>query len=88
MYTMGPNPKAADYRQGSEERMKLEEFNRTYGNLLNTLHDSFNGKPELLMNAVGGMYELKYQAVALMKIPSGDGKTTLGPSFEYVPKAR
>lgn len=31
------------------------------------------------------MFQLKAQAQALMKMPSGDGKTTAGPTFEYVP---
>ena len=36
------------------------------------------------MQSVVGMYDLKHQAVELMKIPSGDGEMTAGPSFEYV----
>jgi CDGSH-type Zn-finger protein len=31
------------------------------------------------------MYGLKEQAIDLMQLPSGDGDTTVGPSFEYVP---
>ena len=31
------------------------------------------------------MYGLKDDAVKLMELPSGDGETTVGPSFEYVP---
>ena len=34
------------------------------------------------------MYGLKEEAVRLMELPSGDGETTVGPSFEYVPPAR
>jgi hypothetical protein len=30
------------------------------------------------------MYALRGQALALMKMPTGDGKTTAGPTFEYV----
>ena len=33
------------------------------------------------------MYGLKDEAVKLMQLPSGDGETTVGPSFEYVPPA-
>ena len=45
----------------------------------------FNGSPRLLAVATGAMYGLKEQAIELMKLPSGDGETTVGPSFEYVP---
>ncbi|PWV79113.1 hypothetical protein DFR69_102172 [Nocardia neocaledoniensis] len=33
---------------------------------------------------MGTMYALKSQARALMQMPSGDGRTTAGPTFEYV----
>jgi hypothetical protein len=35
--------------------------------------------------AVGSMYRLKAQAQALMQMPTEDGMTTAGPTFEYVP---
>ena len=38
-----------------------------------------------MVNAVGDMYEIRDRAVELMRIPSGHGDTTVGPSFEYVP---
>ena len=72
------------YPAGSEIHEALLDFNRTYMGLLNTLNDAFNKDRSLLMKAVGVMYDLKYKAVALMKIPSGEGDTTVGPSFEYV----
>jgi CDGSH-type Zn-finger protein len=31
------------------------------------------------------MYELKHQAIELMQTPTGDGKTTVGIPFEYIP---
>jgi hypothetical protein len=31
------------------------------------------------------MYRLKAQAQALMEMPTDDGMTTTGPTFEYVP---
>jgi CDGSH-type Zn-finger protein len=36
---------------------------------------------------MAAMYELKARAQALMQMPTGDGTTTAGPSFEYVPAA-
>jgi hypothetical protein len=38
-----------------------------------------------MMDAVGTMFALCKQALVLMKMPAGDGKTTAGPTFEYVP---
>jgi hypothetical protein len=92
VYPMRKNPKAADYPVGSEIRRKLDAFNEAYMGLLNHLHRAFNGEPKLLFEVVPRMYALKELAVSLMKIPSGDGKTTVGPSFEFVgpirPEAR
>ena len=34
-----------------------------------------------LLESAGLMYDLKYRAVALMRTPTGDGKTA-GPTFE------
>jgi hypothetical protein len=85
VYNMRPNPKMKNYPKGSELWQKTYEFNRSYVNLLNELHNAFNGKPKMLLNGVVGMYEVKYQAVELMKIPVNDEGQTAGPSFEYVP---
>jgi len=64
----------------------MDDFNRKYSAILHLLHEGFNGKPKLLSVATGAMYELKKLANDLMKMPSGDGETMAGPSFEYVPK--
>jgi CDGSH-type Zn-finger protein len=85
VYNMRPNPRAGDYPEGSEVREKMDAFNRTYSSILRLLHQTFNGKPEFLRIATGAMYELTYQAVELMQTPTGDGETSAGPSFEYVP---
>ncbi|MFI5610047.1 ferritin-like protein [Amycolatopsis sp. NPDC051903] len=82
---MRRNPRTADYPEGSEIRTAQQEFNNTYCLLLYLLEDAFTGNPGQLRAAVGTMFQLKGQAVALMKMPTGDGKTTAGPTFEYVP---
>lgn len=82
---MRPNPRTADYPPGSEIRVAQEEFNNTYCLLLYLLDDTFNGSPSQMRDAVAAMYALKSQAQALMRMPSGDGRTTAGPTFEYVP---
>lgn len=87
VYPMRANPHMADYAEDSTIRQKMLSFNLAYSNLLRLLHRAFNGQPQLLALSVGGMYELKAKAIELMQLPSGDGQTTAGPSFEYVPAA-
>ncbi|MGI9557446.1 MAG: ferritin-like domain-containing protein, partial [Solirubrobacterales bacterium] len=80
-----PNPRAHDHPEGSEARRRLEEFNHSYSGMLHLLHRAFNGNPKLLAIATGAMYGMKEQARELMEMPSGDGETTVGIGFEYVP---
>jgi len=83
-FPMSPNPKAKDYVGQPEIHRLMTEFNRTYTALLFVLHNAFNGQPDVLLQAVPLMYDMKYRAQALMAIPSGRGDgTTVGPSFEY-----
>jgi CDGSH-type Zn-finger protein len=85
VHNMRTNPRSDDYPEGSEARVRMEAFNRAYCAVLRLLDECFNGSPRLLAVATGEMYALKHQAIALMELPSGDGETTVGPSFEYVP---
>ncbi|GGU33089.1 ferritin-like domain-containing protein [Nocardioides albus] len=82
---MRANPRTVDYPEGSPIRVAQEEFNQTYCLVLYLLEQAFNGDPSQMQDAVGAMFGLRKQAMALMKMPTGDGKTTAGPSFEYVP---
>jgi CDGSH-type Zn-finger protein len=85
VHNMRPNPRTTDYPKGSEIRAQMEEFNHAYSGVLHLLDECFNGSPRLLTVATGAMYGLKEQAIGLMRLPSGHGETTVGPSFEYVP---
>lgn len=85
VHNMRPNPRTSDYPHGSEARMRIEDFNRSYSSVLHLLDRCFNGSPQLLGPATGLMYGLREQATELMALPRGDGETTVGPSFEYVP---
>jgi hypothetical protein len=80
---MQTNPKMSDYKKGSELWQKTYEFNYCYMQLLKQLHLACNGEPEVIMQAVPVMYELKYKAIELMQMPTASGKRA-GPSFEYV----
>ena len=84
---MRDNASLAELSPGSEVRRLSETFNHTYGTLLACLHRAFNGQPDELLAAVPLMYQLRYQAVALMRIPCGSDGQTAGPSFEWPPPA-
>ncbi len=85
VYPMRENPRMADVPDGSEARLKMHAFNALYSDLLRDLHRAFNGEPGTLVRTLAGMWDLKDAARALMQLPSGDGVTNAGPSFEYVP---
>lgn len=85
VYPMQKNPRVKPYPQGTPIRKKMDAFNRCYTRMLQMIERAFQGQPELLQDAVGEMYKLKYQGIELMMIPSGKGSTTVGPSFEYLP---
>jgi hypothetical protein len=83
-------PAAADPKarhvEGTAAWAPMVECDLTYSDLVDTLYRAYNGEPQALQSAVTVMYDLKYQAVALMRIPSPlDPSTTLGPCFEYLP---
>ena len=75
------NSKASLYEPGTKARRLVDQFNFSYTNLLNALHDTLNGQPQRLNAAMGLMYELKLQA-QLMAETEYRGKQ-VAPSFEY-----
>jgi len=85
VYPMKPNAKISDYPEGTQARVRVEQYAYTYSSLLNALHESFNGKPDNIQVAMGLMYELRIEAVSLMSTELGDGSgLTAGPSYHYV----
>ena len=84
VYNMQPNPRSSDYPVGSDVEVAMSRFNRAYSEILGTMQQAFNGEPAKLSASIGAMMELKNLAVDLMKLPSGDGLTCAGPSFEYL----
>lgn len=83
VYQMNDNPKMEDYPKGSEVHQKMYDFNKTYCNLLDNLNEGCNGKPEVLREGIMIMFDMKYKAQELMKIPGKNGLAA-GPSFEYI----
>lgn len=84
VWNVVPNPKMARYQDRPEVYELMQEFNRQYTFLLTQLESAFNGRSELMTGSVPIMYELKRLATGLMKIPSGSGNTTVGPSWEFL----
>jgi len=85
---MRRNPSSADHPEDSPIRAAQQEFDNAYCLLLYLLHEAFNGSPSQMGAAVHHMYVIKARAQQLMAMPSGDGRTTAGPTFEYVPPAQ
>lgn len=68
-------------------RDRLAASNRAYTAVVDALYGAFNGATGALGGAVTHMYDLKYQALALMNTPNpADPATTLGPPFAYQPE--
>ena len=86
VYPMRANPRTEDYPVDSPVRTKMVEFNTAYCGLLRGLQRALSGDPPSLSRLVDVMFELKELAQTLVQLPSGDGVTTAGPSFEYVPQ--
>jgi Ferritin-like len=83
---MAPNPKMADYVPGTTAYENMRLFNYNYTCLLNTLHETFNGNPDMLTTALGNMFSLRLYALKLLAQPSNVPNMVAGPSFEYVPE--
>lgn len=81
VYPIRPNARAAMYPRGSEIRAALEAFGQGYGELLASLEAAFNGQRDRLTEAMARMFALRDQARALMRMPSGRGRTTVGLDF-------
>lgn len=84
VYPMRDNPRSSDFPEGSPVRRKMDEFNLIYSDILRGLQRAFNGDPASVASALAAMSELRVVAQALVQMPTGDGVTTAGPSFEYI----
>lgn len=77
------NPKMEDYPESSQLYEANIAFNTFYKNFLAKINDAFNGKPENLVPAIGGMFVLKDMAYSLIHnpIPGKEGFNG-APTFE------
>lgn len=69
VYPVKPNAKLSDYPKGSELYEAAKDFRREYSEFLSKIEYSFDGHPEALIPAVGGMFRLKDKANLLMRNP-------------------
>lgn len=86
VHKMMPNPKMKDFENQPRVLELIKDFNKTYMRLLDALDRGCNGHPELMRTlATPLMHALREKAVDLMRIPTGKGDYTAGPTYEYVP---
>ncbi len=85
VHNMRQNPDINDYPTDSKAREKMEALAQGYSDMLRMMERAFAGEPKLFGDTVGTMFELRHLILELMKMPSGDGKTTIGPYFAYRP---
>ncbi len=83
VYNMKLNPKIKDYQGHPELLAAANDCNKSYMRLLDNIQEGCSGKPEVLERGIHIMYELKKQALGLMKIPLGKNEFA-GPTFEYI----
>lgn len=69
VYPIKENAKLSDYPEGSEVRAAALEFHSAYSDFLAQIQYAFNGHPEHLIPAVGGMFRLKEKTNSLMRNP-------------------
>ena len=81
---MRENPRLEDYPDDSPVRAKMLEFNVRHCDMLRTRHCALNGEPTKLDSVVSQMMDIRATAGELMLMPTGDGVTIAGPSFDYV----
>lgn len=83
IYPVRKNARLADYPEGSDLRRGAEDFNRRYKEFLDLLTRAFRGEPNLLIPAVGAMFEIKELCYRLMRQPiDGAGGEHAAPTFE------
>jgi hypothetical protein len=81
VYDMKPNPKLKDFRGDPGLEALGRSFNDAYLLLLDQIQRAFTGAPEALQDAVVTMFDLKYAAGGLLRVPLGEGAQTAGPVF-------
>lgn len=82
VWPMRTDPTVEDLPTHRDVRAMSDRFNATYSQLLVALDRGLNGDPQRLGDSVGLMWEVRWQAEALMRVPIGDDETA-GPTFQW-----
>lgn len=85
-YKIASNSKIEQYPEGSQVRKHAESFNKTYCKLLALIEKAFQGHPNLLLETVPIMYQLRDEAQRLIKnpFPGKESKDiNAAPTFQY-----
>jgi hypothetical protein len=83
VYPMVNDPDWTELPPNSPVQAAARLFDTSYGDLLRSLHRTFNGEPDALGAAVGLMFTLEVQAKELMRMPIEPGATeNAGPDFQ------
>ena len=85
-YDMKPNPKLRDFKGDPGLEALGRAFHESYLRLLDQLQRAFTGEPAALQDAVVTMFDLKYAAAGLLRVPVGGGPHTAGPVFGPGPR--
>ena len=86
VYRFKPDAKLADYVATPDLHAAAEDFNKDYGTFLALLTRAFNGKPDLLLQAVPEMFALRRKIEQLIHNPlPGSGGLNAAPTFEIAP---
>jgi rubrerythrin len=87
VWNMKPNPPSpATLPSGSRARRAAVMFANGYTNLLNALHQTFNGQPAKISEVMGLMYQLRLSAQTVLATPLPDQPdVSTGLSFIYQP---
>jgi rubrerythrin len=85
VWNLPDDPKAADYPEGSEQRTKVDAFNRVYSDILRLLQTTFDGNPQQISESLASMGLLRRVGTQVVSTTNPDTGKQLGLTFEYVP---
>jgi hypothetical protein len=86
VWDLPDDPQAADYPSGSEERGKIDAFNRAYSDLLRVLQRTFDGAPGQIGDALFSMGLLRRVAREVVETTDPMTGKQLGLTFEFMPE--
>jgi Ferritin-like len=83
VYPVLTDARLENYPEGSELRAAAVRFNQTYADFLEFLTQAYNGRPEMLIEAVWWMFRIRDAMLQLIRnpVPGGYGMHA-GPTFE------